>query len=322
MLAGCSQIKLAGSKNAEAGSEANDSPPAGPGQNGHPATVAGAWRLGYQYQGQTFNASVKFKQHGASFDGTGKEDESGADFLIDKGKVRGDQITFEKKYAGNKASQPPVEYAGTVTTSHEGDYDGPYLRGEYSTRKKDGSAATGNWDAVLDLAADSSKVAAASKAAESSKTAATQAPETQQAEAAPEQKPAEQAPAPENASPRSPSKAPDLSGKWDVAFEYNFNTVKSVMFLEQDHDRITGHGVDDTKEKFVIDIGQYHFPNIMFVRKYPKMVAKGKKTKEVGKARELTFKGQVSIANDKDYQGPYMSGKTDGGGSWEGELHK
>ncbi len=41
------------------------------------------------------------------------------------------------------------------------------------------------------------------------------------------------------------------------------------MFLEQEGDRILGHGVDhETKEKFVIDKGWYHYPKLTLVRKW------------------------------------------------------
>ena len=59
------------------------------------------------------------------------------------------------------------------------------------------------------------------------------------------------------------------------------------------------------------------------IREMASVKGKGKgKTKEGKPVREMTFKAEVSIANDKDYQGPYLSGKTDGGGNWEAELIK
>jgi hypothetical protein len=83
-----------------------------------------------------------------------------------------------------------------------------------------------------------------------------------------------------------------------------------------------GHGVDDNHERFIIEKGWYHFPKLTLIRKYAKSApikAKGK-THEGKPAREMTFKADVSWANDKDYQGPYLGGKTDGGGNWEAEL--
>ena len=120
-----------------------------------------------------------------------------------------------------------------------------------------------------------------------------------------------------------PDKAPDLSGKWEVAYEYKFRTVKSIMFLEQEFDRVIGHGLDDTKEKFVLEKVFYSYPKITLIRKYQKSSEKVKgKTKEVGKDRLMTFKGDVSVVNDADYQGPYLRGKTDGGGAWEAQRVK
>ena len=86
------------------------------------------------------------------------------------------------------------------------------------------------------------------------------------------------------------------------------------MFLEQEGDRITGHGVDlNTKEKFTIEKGWYHYPKITIIRKY----TKGKN--QATSTRTMAFKASVSFVNDKDYQGPYMSGKTQGGGNWEAQ---
>lgn len=88
------------------------------------------------------------------------------------------------------------------------------------------------------------------------------------------------------------------------------------MYIEQDGGRVTGHGVDiNTKEKFTIDKGWYDYPKLTIVRKYEK--AKGAKEN-----RTLTFKAKVSIIMEKDYQGPYLNGKTSGGGAWEAQLIK
>ncbi len=262
--------------------------------------LSGDWRLGYKWKDQTFNASMTLKQHGNTFTGSGKEDESGFDFLIQHGQIAGDQISFTKKYTGKNASIGEIQYTGALTTANEENYKGPYLSGDYSMATKDGQVSN-DWDAVR----DTSPAPAATEE---------QAP-------AP---PTEQAPVQQNQNLSHPDKPPDLSGKWDVGFEYQFKTIHSVMFLEQDHDKIVGHGIDDTKEKFVIEKGWYHFPKLTLIRKYPKSASvkvKGK-THEGKPAREMTFKADVSMANDKDYQGPYLGGKTDGGGNWEAELIK
>jgi len=88
------------------------------------------------------------------------------------------------------------------------------------------------------------------------------------------------------------------------------------MFLEQVKDKFTGHGFDDnTNERFEIEKGWYSYPKLTLVRKYPAI-----KTKKVTKPeRRMTFKADVSWVSDKDYSGPYMSGKTEGGGNWEAQ---
>ncbi len=83
------------------------------------------------------------------------------------------------------------------------------------------------------------------------------------------------------------------------------------MFLEQDGNKLTGHGIDlNSKEKFVIKKGWYSFPHITIVRQYVSGSMPGK---------TMAFKAEVSEVSDKDYTGPYLSGKTQGGGDWEAE---
>ena len=43
---------------------------------------------------------MSLKQSGNHFEGHGKEDESGFEFLIQQGRLQGDQLTFTKKYTG------------------------------------------------------------------------------------------------------------------------------------------------------------------------------------------------------------------------------
>lgn len=268
-------------------------------ENAKAGPLNGDWRLGYKWKDQTYNASMSLKQHGKTFDGAGKEDESGFEFLVQHGQLAGDQISFTKKYTGKNASVPEIQYTGALTTANEENYKGPYLSGDYSIPTKDGQVSN-DWDAVRD-------------------TTPAPAPSEEQAPAPQEQAPVEQS---QNLS--HPNKPPDLSGKWDVGYEYQFKTIHSVMYLEQDHERIVGHGIDDTKEKFTIEKGWYKFPKLTLIRKYPKSASvKVKGKMHEGKPeREMTFKADVSMASDKDYQGPYLGGKTDGGGSWEAELIK
>lgn len=307
LLSSCAQVKVPTGAKGGNDSQASSSKPAGnsnPEEAGKNGMLNGEWRLGYKYNGQTFNASMTLKQKGNSFTGTGKEDETGNEFEIKEGIVRGDQLQFLKRYIGKNATMAPIQYAGTITTANEQNYQGPYLSGDYSFTQKDGQQVNSEWDAVQDNGAAQ----------------AAQAPK--QEEQAPPPQP--QAPVEPSQNTIKPDHPPDLSGKWNVGFEYQFKTIHSVMFLEQDHNKIVGHGVDDTKEKFVIEKGWYNFPKLTLIRKYQKGEAvkvKGK-THEGKPERSMTFKADVSILNDKDYQGAYLSGKTDGGGNWEAELIK
>src|SRR5438045_320696 len=65
------------------------------------------------------------------------------------------------------------------------------------------------------------------------------------------QKMTQQAPPQTSGAPEAPpptpgsDKPPDLSGKWTVGYEFNFKTIKSSMYLEQDGGKLSGHGVDN-----------------------------------------------------------------------------
>lgn len=306
LLSSCAGLKLPqsnglpGDKQPGSNNQDSKSHPAQSSQAAEDAKAGplnGDWRLGYKWKDQTYNASMSLKQHGKTFEGTGKEDESGFEFLVRHGQIAGDQISFTKKYTGKNASVPEIQYTGALTQANEQNYQGPYLSGDYSMATKDGQVSN-DWDAVRDT---------------------TPEPAPSEEQAPP---PVQQAPVQQNQNISHPDKPPDLSGKWDVGFEYQFKTVHSVMFLEQEFDKIVGHGVDDNHERFTIEKGWYHFPKLTLIRKYAKSApikAKGK-THEGKPGREMTFKADVSWANDKDYQGPYLGGKTDGGGNWEAEL--
>jgi hypothetical protein len=183
------------------------------------------------------------------------------------------------------------------------------MSGEY-TSANNGKIINNIWEAQMILPNQGEKTAAAPP------------PQEQAPAQAPEQKAPDhqQSAPPPSEQPRSllanwpADRAPHLSGKWDVGYEYNFKTMRSSMFLEQEGDRISGHGVDlNTKEKFTIEKGWYHYPKVTIIRKY----TKGKN--QATATRTMAFKAQVSFISDKDYQGPYMNGKTQGGGAWEAQ---
>jgi hypothetical protein len=303
-VAGCTGVKLPG-----AGGNGAASLSGGATDEAKTVSMTGKWSVGFKYNNETLNASMTLKQDGSTFEGSGKDEPDGTPFKIEQGQVRGDQVSFVKKYGGALAKIPPIQYAGTISTMSGEDYSGPYLKGDYAAKDAEGNTVSNDWDAVLDKP---KPLAAAVHSA-----------------AAPE--PA--APPPQASSGEThPDKAPDLSGKWEVAYEYKFRTVKSIMFLEQEFDQVIGHGLDDNKEKFVFEKIFYKYPKITLIRKYQKTAAKaapvkgkgkGKETPNpVGSERTMTFKGDVSVVNDADYQGPYIRGKTDGGGTWEAQRVK
>lgn len=266
-----------------------------------PTSVAGDWKVGFQFNTSTLNSTFHLEQVGTTFKGTGTDDQDGGQFTIEKGTISNGQVRFYKQYQG----APPVEYTGKIEIQDDATFKGPYMSGDYTTASN-GKIISNIWEAQMILPNNG---LAAPAAAPADQAPANQAPPDQGAQQAPPQQPDRSLLANWPA-----DRAPHLSGKWDVGYEYNFKTVRSSMFIEQDGDRISGHGVDlSTKEKFTIEKGWYHYPKLTIIRKY----TKGKN--QASSTRTMAFKASVSFVNDKDYQGPYMSGKTQGGGNWEAQ---
>ncbi|MBX9667986.1 MAG: hypothetical protein K2X93_10225 [Candidatus Obscuribacterales bacterium] len=258
--------------------------PQGPGGSKAPPQAApgqmdGEWKLAFTFNEQVEACHMRIKQNGDKFSGDGTDDVSGKQFLIENGARRKDQVMFYKRYQSPAdPSQPPVEFTGSI------DIDHGYMNGRYHFAFK-GKQFDGDWEAQLTPP-----------------------------EPPPSQTPAQPAQQPPASQPSGP---PDLSGKWNLGYEYQFKTMHSIMFLEQLYNgKITGHGVDEnTSEKFTIEQGSYSYPKVTLVRKYAAI-----KTKQVTKPeRRMTFKGECSWVNETDYQGAYLSGKTDGGGNWEAQ---
>jgi hypothetical protein len=250
--------------------------------------LAGRWRTGFQAGNKAMQATMTLVQHGQEFEGKGTDDQGGLSFKIEQGQITGNQVTFYKRYAKG----PPIEYSGTFKIVSANDYQGPYMSGEYTTASQ-GKVFTSNWEAEKDLASTKE----------------------------PPSPPSNPQPQKEETSHRTlwpTDRPPDLSGKWEVAYEYNFKTIHSAMYLETENGKVTGHGHDiNTQEKFVIERGWYHFPRLTIIRKYIKGKDKG-----AASTRTMTFKGTVSVVNDADYSGPWIKGKTQGGGNWEAQLIK
>ncbi|HEY9677522.1 MAG TPA: hypothetical protein V6C76_05910 [Drouetiella sp.] len=267
-----------------------------------PGSVAGDWNVGFQFETRTLNSKFHIEQNGQKFSGTGTDDQDGTQFVIENGTINNGQVKFFKKYQGH----PPIEYSGKIEIQDDESFHGPYMSGDYSTAVN-GKIISNIWEAQMVPAGQQQSAQAPEQ---------NQGPPPDQGGPPPGQN--EGGPPSDQGRPLLSNwpvdRAPHLSGKWDVGYEYNFKTVRSSMFIEQEGDRITGHGVDmSTKEKFVIKKGWYHYPKVTIVREY----TKGKN--QASSTRSMTFKASVTFVNDKDYQGPYMQGKTQGGGNWEAQ---
>jgi hypothetical protein len=279
-LAAC---QFLGKSKGKGGSQAHSGTSAAPANS----PLMGQWRVSYSVNGDTLSAHVTFTPNSGGFEGTGTDDSNNQNFVVDDGFISGKSIGFHKRYhVDENPNLPPIVYDGTFEMVSNPTYKGPYMHGTYKLSRSDGQGMQGEWDAQ--------KVDCQQQPAQNS------APQPQ----AP--------PAPVV----DPNKAPDISGKWDAGYEYMFKTFHSKMFLEQDGEKITGHGADkNTNESFSI-VGTYTFPDIKIIHKYPELKLSKKKTKP---ARTLEFRGKVEVVNEPEYQGPRMTGKNIGGGDWMAE---
>lgn len=275
------------------------------------AGVTGNWRIGYKYNGKVENASMHIVQEGNTFQGSGQDEPANTAFRIEQGTIQGGQVSFIKRYTNSSDNSPGIQYAGRLTTTSQEGYTGPYLCGDYSVTTAKGRIISGDWDAIrqADQAAPTTTTGVSppsGKPQPQNEKVQAGAPKASALESEPQEAPLHKT---------KSDKPPELSGKWNVGFEYQFRTVHSVMFLEQVGSAVSGHGMDDDKEKFQVD-GWYYYPRITLVRKYEKAEKHGKSSKT---ARTMIFKGDVSNIDESDYQGPLLHGKTDGGGMWEAQ---
>lgn len=252
-----------------------------------PKPLDGYWKLAFSFNDNVQSSHFRLTQNGDKFGGQGTDDSNSKPFLMENGLIRQDEVVFYKRYEQpDNPNQPPVEYSGKL------DAKTGYMSGKYLITFQ-GKEIAGDWEAQKEGVEET-------------------------AQAPPEKAPVQNPNAP------APGQAPDLSGKWNMGFEYQFSTVQSIMFLEQQLDNtITGHGQDvGSKERFVIEKGWYAYPKLTLIRKYPAVKPKpGAKTG--GKPeRRMKFKADVTWINEADYSGPYIQGKTEGGGSWEAQRVK
>jgi hypothetical protein len=272
-----------------------------PGQQGQPtgdSMLTGEWQLAFDVNGQAIRTLMRLNQNGNQFDGTATQEGSEHQFLVLNGQISDGQVNF---YLSDGPNDPhPLQYTGSVQMVSEKDYQGPYMTGKYAAPAQ---GVQGSWEAELTASRPAPAQASGGGGA-----------------------PAETGDGGGGSMlgggheirtsgfTQDESGTPQLSGKWDCAYEWNFKTIKSTMYLEQDNDKVTGHGMDlNTKEKFVIEKGWYAYPKLTIIRKY-------EKGKGAASDRTLTFKAEVKKVNDSGYQGPYLSGKSQGGGTWEAQL--
>jgi hypothetical protein len=254
--------------------------------------LSGTWKIGFQSKDKALQSTVQLSQNGETFSGSGTDDQSGMAFTIEQGHITDNDVSFFKKYQNGAQ----VQYTGTFKTVNDASYSGPYMSGEYTLANK-GQIVTNDWEAEKEQPS---------------------APAPIEHPTSPDAVSTDTESSNQSHSLWPSDKAPDLSGKWEVAYEYNFKHVHSVMYLEQEEGSITGHGTDiSTQENFTIPKGWYSFPKISIVKKYAR--TNGKHGRQ---ERTAVFKGEVSIVNASDYQGPYMQGETQGGGAWEAQLVK
>ena len=244
----------------------------------------GMWKIGFRYNGKSGLGSMQIQQNDQNFVGSGKDDDHNATFKIDHGLIKGNEIIFLKRY--DSSPNQAVQYHGKFSCLPTENGQRPYMGGDYSV-EVNGNLTVGDWEAAKDEVKNAPAVAVVKNNER------------------------EQSSSEQDAVPSSLKHSPDLSGKWNVAYEYNFKTAHSVMFLEQNSNKLSGHGFDlNSKEKFVINKGWYNFPHVTIVRQYISGAEPG---------RTMTFKADVAQVSDEDYTGPYLSGKTQGGGDWEAE---
>jgi hypothetical protein len=258
------------------------------GTNAAANPVAGNWQVSYSVGGDTQSAHMNISQSGTSFQGVGVDDSTQGNFVIDAGVINGKSITFHKRYhVDENPNLPPIIYIGSFEMAKTAEYSGPYMSGTYKATQN-GKVVEGQWDAQIDSGG---------------------------ATATPTQAASQQPVAPQGGGNRRP----DLSGKWDAGYEFEFKTVHARMYLEQEGTKITGHGMDKAnKEAFKVK-GTYTYPNLkMWVTYFPVKNPKGKSKGE----RTLEFRGKADSVNEPEYQGTRLEGKTNGGGMWMAEQVK
>ena len=266
--------------------------------NGAPPLIEGEWEIDFTVPGgEPQIANVFFSQQDKVLVGEGT-DQTGVGWQIQNGRVEGTNVAFSKMYVGVDPPRPPINYVGQLKYDQTPEYTGWLMEGTYSLQKTNGQILEGKW-------------------------ASNPLPT---AEAQPEAQPGQPGPggliqglpqappsAPVNARPANigSDKPTDLSGKYHVSYQYNFKKIKGHMWLEHDGRKLGGHGLDTTTgEGYVIEAGEYRYPDISFARCYVKGRTGAKST------RKVLFRAKIS----SDSHLIIMKGETQFGGQWDAEL--
>lgn len=301
MVSGCTQIKLSDKKGG--GKPASTDTASQQPNNGSPAAqpqappVQGQWTITFSFQGKEVSADMQLEQQGNQLAGQGA-DQSGTPWAVTEGTVTGNSVRFVKTYT---ADRPPVVYEGELKWLADPGYTGWMIEGNYKTQDPQGNVIS---DAFVATPADPSAMPPPANF--------NAAPPVDHTSNAPIDSNllSSQQPAHTEQSVPDDGHAPHLSGRYDGEYEFNFKKIKMKMWLEQDNDRVTGHGVDvNTNEKFVIEKGWYKHPKLTLVRKYFKGTG-------AAATREFTFKGTVKNGP----KGPVMKGETQFGGDWSASI--
>lgn len=293
-LGGCTQIKLSGGKTGTTtGSTTTTTRAAGAGDAvlnpNSPPPINGDWKVTFLYADQPYESLITFSQQGRALTGSGED--SAGPFFIQSGVVDGTKLKFTKKYADADPSKQPVQYVGDLEWEDDAEYRGWRMGGHYKTTGPDGGVVDDKWVAI-------------SAAAEQAMQAPPPQPEPAQ-QTAPDQQ-AQQSDD-QQAATDNGGKPPDLSGKYNAEYQFNFKKIFSTIWIEQDGGRLGGHGVDrNTNEKFVITKGFYNYPRIQINCHY-------QKGHSAASTRDLIVKAQVA-------GGPALKGETQFGGGWQAKI--
>lgn len=287
LLCSCSKINLQGGKSGQPGNQSvGGNQPAG-NLNASVPPLDGEWELDYEYKDKAYVGNGVLSQQGSAITGSGA-DQTGREWQLE-GQVQGTQVSFQKKYADSAAA---IVYTGELKYLESPDYTGWAMEGTYNS-----NGASGKWVA--------------------NPTSPLQAPQAQ----APVQAPFQFNPIPTNTQGSGSQtqhdnlgdvKPLDISGKYEVSYQYNFKKISSKMWLRNDGKKITGDGVDiidKTSERFTIPKGWYDYPKVTIHRQY----TKGAGAKET---RSVIFKATLS-SNGRDIS---MKGETQHGGQWSARL--